>query len=96
MENNNLEAFVHQSSGYISFERNTNATTKALYGAYRKWCADNLEKPMAEKTFASYLKADATSLGIQYDKNLGIGGGKKARGYHNVNVLININTKDFW
>ena len=31
---------------------------------------------------------DAEILGITYDKNLDTGGGKKARGYHGINVMV--------
>lgn len=86
---NNIFDF-YESSGYISFEKGTHASSRQLYVTYRKWCEDNLEKPLAERTFASQLKRDEKRLGIHYDKNLNVGGGKKARGYHGVNVQVNI------
>ena len=83
---NNIMEF-YESKGYIRFEQNTTATTRQLYIAYCQWCQDNLERPLAEKTFTQQLKKDAEALGLTYDKNIDVGGGKRARGYHGVHVL---------
>ncbi len=90
---NNIFDF-YESSGYISFEQGTHALSRQLYAAYKKWCDDNLEKPLSERTFSTQLKRDERRLGIKYDKNMDASGGKKARGYHGVYVLIN--TDDYW
>jgi hypothetical protein len=34
-------------------------------------------------------------LGITYDKNLDTGVGKKARGYHGINVMVNTENRFF-
>ena len=85
---NNMMEF-YESEGYIRFDKSCHATTKRIYGAYVQWCQENVEKPLAEKTFTQQLRKDAEILGITYDKNLDTGGGKKARGYHGINVMIN-------
>lgn len=90
---NNIFDF-YESSGYILFEKGTHALSRQIYAAYRKWCDDNLEKPLAERTFATQLRRDEKRLGIKYDKNLDASGGKKARGYHGIHVQIN--TDDCW
>lgn len=87
-DEDNLLSF-YSSTGYISFEDRTTALTKDLYTAYLRWCEDNCEKPYTNKTFASRLKHDAESLGITYDRNLDASGGKRARGYRGVHVMIN-------
>ena len=87
-EDNNIFDF-YESRGYIAFEKDTKASSKHIYSAYCKWCDDNLEKPLAEKTFSTQLKRDSIVLGIKYNKNLDVGCGKKARGYEGINVLIN-------
>jgi len=83
----------YESTGYIYFEKNTTATTEQLRSTYLRWCRDNVEKPLAEKTFTRVIKKDADRLGIRYDKNLNIGGGKRARGYHGIHVMVR--TDDF-
>ena len=84
---NNMMEF-YESEGYIRFDKSCHATTKRIYGAYVQWCQENVEKPLAEKTFTQQLRKDAEILGITYDKNLDTGGGKKARGYHGINVMV--------
>ena len=84
----------YDSSGYIRFEKGTYALSRQIYAAYKRWCEDNLEKPLSERTFATRLKRDEKKLGIQYDKNLDAPGGKKARGYHGIHVQIN--TGGYW
>lgn len=39
-----------------------------FYGVYERWCQDNLEKPLAAKTFLHYLKEDQQTLSIVYDE----------------------------
>lgn len=91
---NNIFDF-YESSGYIRFENGTHALSRQLYAAYRKWCDDNLEKPLSERTFSTQLKRDEKRLGIKYDKNLDASGGKKARGYHGVHVRVNTDEYGF-
>ena len=86
-EDNNIIEFI-ESKGYIRFEANTTATSKALYASYIIWCSDNAEKPFSERTFATFFKNNAAKLGITYDKNLSIDYGKTARGYHGVHVQV--------
>ena len=85
---NNIMEF-YESTGYIRFEKGTYASTRDLYIAYVQWCMDNAEKPLSEKTLSTQLRKNATELGIEYDKNLDVEGGKKARGYRGVHVQIN-------
>ncbi|MCD8361907.1 MAG: phage/plasmid primase, P4 family [Lachnospiraceae bacterium] len=90
---NNMMEF-YEAETYIRFEPNTYATTRQIFSAYERWCQDNVEKPLAEKTFTTQLKKDANRLGIRYDKNLDAGNGKRARGYHGIHVMIR--TDDGW
>ena len=86
-EDNNILDFL-ESSGYIRFEQNTTATSKALYTAYLMWCSDNAEKPFSERTFSGHLKNNAKKLNLIYDKNISQDYGKTARGYHGVHVQV--------
>ena len=64
---NNMVEF-YESEGYIRFDKSCHATTKRIYGAYVQWCQENVEKPLAEKTFTRQLRKDAEILGITYGK----------------------------
>ena len=86
---NNVLDFL-ESTGYIMFEPSTHATTRQLYRAYLRWCEDNADKPLAEKTFGNSLRQSERKWHIAYDKNLDIGHGKRARGYHGVHTLVSV------
>ena len=89
---NNILDFL-ESTGYVMFEANTHATTRQLYRVYLRWCEDNADKPLAEKTFANYLHQSERKLGICYDKNLDIGYGKRARGFRGIHVQVNTDSR---
>ena len=86
----------YESSGYIRFEENTTATTKKLYGAYARWCDDNLEKPVSFNTFKLRLGRDAERLKIRHTKSIPGDGGKKIRGYIGVHVEGNTDDLRLW
>jgi len=85
--NNIIEFF--ESTGYIRLEAHTSASSRQLYNAYVKWCSDNAEKPLSDRTFTRWMRGEEERLGIKYDKNIDIGGGKKVRGYRGINVMVN-------
>ena len=87
-DDNNILSFL-ESEGYVRFEERTHATSRQLYEAYRKWCADNVEKPLAERTFTGYLKKNESKFGISYSQNIKTQGGKTARGYNGIHVQTN-------
>ena len=84
---NNVIAFF-DSTGFIRFEEGTCAASTDIYDAYRKWCDVNLETAMLKDKFSKLLKQYAVQRGLRYDNNLVIGGGKRARGYHGVHVVL--------
>ena len=86
-EDNNIISFL-ESEGYIRFEQGTHATSRELFEAYRGWCRDNVEKPLAERTFTGYLKRNESRLGISYTQNIRTQGGKTARGYNGIYVQM--------
>ena len=87
-EDNNILSFL-ESEGYVRFEQGTHATSRKLYESYRKWCEDNVEKPLAERTFTGYLKKNESKLGISYSQNIRTQDGRTARGYTGIHVQVN-------
>ncbi len=71
------------SSGYIGLEAGAAAKSTQLYAAYGQWCADNLEKPLSQKSFIQFLRQNETSYGITYSKHV-LG---DQRGFHGIFVL---------
>lgn len=86
-DSNNIIAFM-ESDGYVRLEKGTMATSKSLYGAYCKWCEDNMEKPMSAKSLTGYLKQNEKAYGIKYSTNISVDGGKSARGFQGIFVKI--------
>ena len=86
-DDNNILSFL-ESEGYVLFEEGTHATSRKLYEAYRRWCGDNVEKPLAERTFTGYLKKNESKLGISYSQNIRTEDGRTARGYNGIHVQV--------
>ena len=84
-----------ESEGYIRLELKTMATSRALYEAYQKWCTDNAEKPVAAKTFSSYLIENEDLYNIKHSTNIPAPNGKKARGFTGVFVQTATSAYDF-
>ncbi len=86
-EGNNMTDFL-ESSGYIRFKSDCEASTKILYNAYRCWCDDNAENPVAAKTFSAYLMKNAQKYNLEHTNNVYLSGGKRCRGYWGVEVVL--------
>ena len=87
MEDGNNVAEFLESTGYIRLEEGTTARSVHLYAAYKRWCKDNLENPVASRSFSHYLKQNQSKYGIRYSKHAL----DNQRGFHNILVLIDPN-----
>ena len=76
---NNILVFL-KSEGYFAITPGARCRSKDFYNVYERWCQDNLEKPLAAKTFLHYLKEHQQALGVVYDEKC-VG---TSRGFHNV------------
>lgn len=80
-QGNNILGFL-KSEGYFEIRQGAKCKSTDFYKVYKRWCLDNLEKPLAASTFIHHLKDNQKSLGIVYDdKCIGTN-----RGFHNVDV----------
>ena len=84
-ESNSVIEFM-RDGGYVRFAPDAAASSKKLCGAYRRWCEENCEKPLSDKSFLTYLRQNETAYEIRYSNNLPIGG-RTARGYRGVEVV---------
>ena len=64
---NNILVFL-KSEGYFAITPGARCRSKDFYNVYERWCQDNLEKPLAAKTFLHYLNEHQQALGIVYDE----------------------------
>ncbi len=85
-EDNHLIPFL-RSQGYFLFSPGAEATTRAIYAAYRDWCQDNSLEPQTAHKFSEMLRLEAQYYGLQYNNNVDIGSGRRARGYRGIKIL---------
>jgi putative DNA primase/helicase len=85
-DSNNVHQFL-ESDGYIRLEEGTCARSVHLYAAYKRWCKDNLENPIATRSFSQYLKDNQGKYGIEYTKHAL----DNQRGFRHILVLIDPN-----
>lgn len=86
-DGNNLTDFM-ESKGYFRLEPEAFTTSRALYAAYRDWCQDNMLPVQGSRRFSAFLKQRAKEYAIAYDPAIPIGGGRKARGFRGIRVLV--------
>ena len=86
---NNIRVFM-TATEYISLGPGKSTTTLRLYQGYQMWCRDNADKPVSMRSFAGFLKQNATSYGIKADNNILNPDGKRVRGFHGIRVDVSL------
>ena len=76
---NNVIEFL-QSEGYIRFRADSEASSKAIYEAYTRWCDDNAQKPMSANRVSSELAQNERLYNVEATNNVHVGG-KRVRGF---------------
>ena len=82
---NNVIEFL-QSEGYIRFKADCEASSKAIYEAYKLWCEDNVRKPMSANRLSSELAQNEALYNVEATNNI-YSGGKRVRGFVGIEVL---------
>ena len=82
---NNVIEFL-QSEGYIRFKADSEASSKALYEAYQRWCEDNAQKPMSANRLSSELAQNERLYNVEATNNVHVGG-KRVRGFVGIEVV---------
>lgn len=82
---NNVIEFL-QSEGYIRFKADSEASSKALYEAYKLWCEDNVRKPLSPNRLSSELAQNEAQYNVEATNNI-YSGGKRVRGFVGIEVL---------
>ena len=89
---NNVIEFL-QSEGYIRFRADSEASSKAIYEAYTRWCDDNAQKPMSANRVSSELAQNERLYNVEATNNVHVGG-KRVRGFMKTrNGLKNCRTR---
>lgn len=82
---NNVIEFL-QSEGYIRFKADSEASSKALYEAYKLWCEDNVRKPMSANRLSSELAQNERLYNVEATNNIHVNG-KRVRGFVGIEAL---------
>ena len=82
---NNVIEFL-QSEGYIRFKADAEASSKALYEAYKLWCEDNVRKPMSANRLSSELTQNQALYNVEDTNNIYVAG-KRVRGFVGIEVV---------
>ena len=82
---NNVIEFL-QSEGYIRFKADAQASSKAIYEAYKLWCEDNVRKPMSANRLSSELSQNERLYNVEATNNIHVNG-KRVRGFIGIEVL---------
>ena len=82
---NNIIEFL-QSEGYIRFKADAEASSKAIYEAYKLWCEDNVRKPMSANRLSSELAQNERLYNVEATNNIHVNG-KRVRGFVGIEVL---------
>ena len=82
---NNVIEFL-QSEGYIRFRADSEASSKAIYEAYTRWCDDNAQKPMLANRVSSELAQNERLYNVEATNNVHVGG-KRVRGFMGIEVV---------
>ena len=84
---NNIIDFLG-GEGYIRFKADAMITSKALYAIYQMWCEDNAMKPLAAKTFTTYLIGHAQEYNLEYSNKIMSPFGRQVRGFWGIEALV--------
>ena len=82
---NNVIEFL-QSEGYIRFRADSEASSKAIYEVYTRWCDDNAQKPMSANRVSSELAQNERLYNVEATNNVHVGG-KRVRGFVGIEVV---------
>lgn len=82
---NNVIEFL-RSEGYIRFRADAEASSRALYEAYKLWCEDNVRKPLSANRLSSELAQNDALYNVEATNNI-YAAGKRVRGFVGIEVL---------
>lgn len=84
--NNNILDFL-ASEGYIRFKADMEASSKAIYEAYKLWCDDNALHCLSANRLSSELAQNERKYNVEATNNIYLPGGKRVRGFVGIEVL---------
>lgn len=86
IQSNNVVEFL-KSEGYIRFDPQGCASSRALYEIYRDWCEDNALTPLKPNTFWNYLNQNKETYHLAFSTHIPGGNGRHVRGFQGLRIL---------
>lgn len=81
----NLLAFLADRE-WVVFDAAASVTSRELYTAYCRWCMENGEDALAQRTVSSYLKNGAQTMSIKPSEHIIARDGSRARGFFGIKI----------
>ena len=77
---------LDETEYYIRFRADSEASSKAIYEAYTRWCDDNAQKPMSANRVSSELAQNEQLYNVEATNNVHVGG-KRVRGFVGIEIV---------
>ena len=88
-DGNNIVEFM-ESEGYFRFKSDSEISSTDFYAIYTLWCSENSEKPLAPRSFSSYIIQHEKDYNLEYSNNVMNQGNRRVRGFWGIEPLVKI------
>jgi len=88
-DGNNIVEFM-ESEGYFRFKSDAEISSTDFYAIYTLWCSENSEKPLAPRSFSSYIIQHEKDYNLEYSNNVMNQGNRRVRGFWGIEPLVKI------
>ena len=86
-DGNNIVEFM-ESEGYFRFKSDSEISSTDFYAIYTLWCSENSEKPLAPRSFSSYIIQHEKDYNLEYSNNVMNQGNRRVRGFWGIEPLV--------
>ena len=88
-DGNNIVEFM-ESEGYFRFKSDAEISSTDFYAIYTLWCNENSEKPLAPRSFSSYIIQHEKDYNLEYNNNVMNQGNRRVRGFWGIESLVKV------
>lgn len=88
-DGNNIVEFM-ESEGYFRFKSDAEISSTDFYAIYTLWCSENSEKPLAPRSFSSYIIQHEKDYNLEYSNNVMNQGNRRVRGFWGIEPLVKV------
>ena len=88
-DGNNIVEFM-ESEGYFRFKSDAEISSTDFYAIYTLWCSENSEKPLAPRSFSSYIIQHEKDYNLEYSNNVMNQGNRRVRGFWGIEPVVKV------